>query len=85
MTCDAGGARPSPAQVQLSVPCLTYRDAVCPPAIYRQLILQTLRSQDFFSLALPPFLSVFPVEMLRQCFPFSFKCEVSHLYMHCTH
>lgn len=33
----------------------------------------------FFFLPLPPSLSVFPVEMLRQCFPFSFKCEVSYL------
>lgn len=57
---------PSLAQVQFSVLRLTYRDAVYPPAIYHQLILQTLHSQDFFFLSpsLVPSLPLFLVEML---------------------
>lgn len=56
--------------------CLTYRDAVYPPAIYRQLILQTLHSQDFFPLSLPPSLSscrdaqtVLPIQLQARGLP----------------
>lgn len=82
MTCDARTSS-GPASLRCSSPCRASRTETLS-------ILQLFTASSFckrcthkiFFPSLP--LSLFPVEMLRQCSPFSFKHEVSHLHMHCT-
>lgn len=85
MTCDAE-ASSGPASLRCSSPCCASRTETLS-------ILQLFTASSFckrcthkiFFLSLPPSFSLFPAEMLRQYSPFSFKHEVSHLHMHCTH